>query len=163
MMRWIATDALWVTHGELRSGRVTSRSVRALALASHGDAASLVFTFHGFVGDVTGQVGVDLRTSGTSIVSVIWPLMANAHLAVRVRAPEVTYLWINPVHSERIAMPVVGKSYKLSARIDGDRLSAWVGEQLVWFGWLPLAVRALRGLVGLRTDHVSADIALAAD
>lgn len=163
MMRWIATDALWVTHGALRGGRIATRSVRALALASHGEAASLVFTFHGFVGDVTGQVGLDLRTSGTSIVSIIWPLMPNAQLAVRVRAPEVVYLWINPIHSERIPMPTVGSSYKLSAKIEGDRLHAWIGDTLVWSGWLPLAVRPLRGLVGLRTDHVAADIALACD
>ena len=163
-MNWVTQDHLRVTHGELREGRIASQALRAIALGSSGDAASLMFTFHGFIGAAGGHLGVELRAANSaSLVYVMWRLVGGARLTVQVKAPDHTYLRIKPLHAERVEAPLLGSSHKLAARIEGERLSAWLENHLVWVGKLPPSARALHGLVGLRTDHVSADIALAAD
>lgn len=138
--------------------------MRAIALASRGDAASLVFTLHGIVFDPTPQLGVELRAVNTShLVYVMWRLIPKTQLTVQVKAPDASYLRVKPLHAELVDVPPLGRAQKLAARIEGDRLSAWIENHLVWTGTLPPPARALQGLAGMRADHVAADVALAAD
>lgn len=163
-MKWVSPEHLRVTHGELRDGRIVSRSVRAIALASRGDAASLVFTFHGIIGDAGGHLGVELRAASMlHLVYVMWRLTPRTQLIVQVKAPDASYLRVKPLHAEYVDVPLPGRSHKFAARIEGDRLSAWVENHLVWTGKLPPPARALVGFAGMRADHVAADVALAAD
>ncbi|HEX5062717.1 MAG TPA: hypothetical protein VFV99_25265 [Kofleriaceae bacterium] len=163
-MRWVSPEHLRVTHGEIREGRIVSRAMRAVALASRGDAASLVFTLHGIVFDPTPKLGVELRAANTShLVYVMWRLIPKTRLTVQVKAPDASYLRVKPIHSELLDVPELGRAQKLAARIEGDRLSAWIENHLVWMGVLPPPARALVGFAGMRADHVAADVALAAD
>jgi hypothetical protein len=163
-MNWVSHEQLRVTHGELRDGRITGRALRAVALGSGGDAASLLFTFHGAIGDGVAHLGVELRSANSaSLVYVMWRIAPRTRLTVQVKALDAAYLRIKPLHAERIELPQPGSSHKLAARIEGDRLSAWLENHLVWVGKLPPPARVLQGLVGVRADHVHADIAFAAD
>ena len=163
-MNWVNHEQLRVTHGELRDGRVTGRALRAVALGSGGDAASLVFTYHGAIGDDIAHLGVELRSaSSASLVYVMWRIAPSTRLTVQVKAPDAAYLRVKPLHAERIGLPKPGSSHKLAARIEGDRLSAWLENHLVWVGMLPPPARGLQGLVGVRADHIHAEIAFAAD
>jgi hypothetical protein len=163
-MKWIKQDQLRITYGQLRDGRIASPSFRAVALDSRGDAASLSFTLHGMAVDTTAQIGIELRAASTAhLIYVMWRVTEKAPLTVQVKAPLATYLRIKPEHAELVDAPQLGCANKLAARIDGDRLVAWTSERIVWTGMLPLSARLLHGLVGVRTDHVTADITLAAD
>ena len=162
-MNWVNQEQLRVTHGELRDGRIAGRALRAVALGSGGDAASLLFTFHGTVGE-SGYLGVELRSANSaSQIYVMWRLKPTTRLTVQVKAPDAAYLRIKPLHAELIEPPRPGSSHKLAARIEGERLTAWLENHLVWVGKLPPPARGLQGLVGVRADHVHADIAFAAD
>src|ERR1700741_4696998 len=100
-MNWVNHDELQVTHGELREGRITGRALRAVALGSGGDAASLMFTFHGSVGDGVAHLGVERRSANSaSLVHVMWRLVPSTRLTVQVKAPDATYLRIKPLHAE---------------------------------------------------------------
>jgi hypothetical protein len=163
-MKWVKPEQLRITYGQLRAGRISSPNLRAVALDSRGDAASLVFTLHGMVGDANAHLGVELRAaSSCHLIYVMWRVMQRTRLTVQVKAPFATYLRVKPDRAELVDIPLLGCEHKLSARIDGDRLTAWIAERIVWSGTLPPPARLLHGLVGVRADQVAADIALAAD
>lgn len=178
----VAADRLCVTKGAAALGsRVTEPTMRAVALGSAGDAASLSFVYRGETavsrelasGESRRQLGLKLRAQdGCNLVYVMWRLDPKPAISVSVkRNPGKRthkecgangYTRIKPLRGPALApVPalVLGASHTLRAEISGDDLLAWIDDQLVWRGSLPAAARDLSGPAGLRSDNVSFDLA----
>jgi hypothetical protein len=178
----VAADRLCVTKGTAALGsRVTEPTMRAVALGSAGDAASLSFVYRGETavsrdlasGESRRQLGLKLRAQdGCNLVYVMWRLDPKPAISVSVkRNPGKRthkecgangYTRIKPLRGAALSpLPALspGASHTLRAEISGDDLLAWIDDQLVWRGSLPAAARALSGPAGLRSDNVSFDLA----
>jgi hypothetical protein len=177
----IAADRLCVTKGTAAiGGTVTEPTMRAVALGSSGDAASLAFVFRGDTatsrelasGDARRQLGLKLRAQdGCNLVYVMWRLDPKPSLTVSLKSNPGKrthkecgadgYQGLKPVRRPALApVPALtpGASHTLRAEIVRDELRAWIDDQLVWRGSLPPAARDLAGPAGLRSDNLSFDL-----
>jgi hypothetical protein len=177
----IAADRLCVTKGTAAvGGKITEPTMRAVALDSGGDAASLSFTYHGDTavsrdlasGETYRQLGLKLRAKdGCNLVYVMWRVDPKPGIWVSVKhnpgkrnnkeCGTEGYTRIKPARRADLArVPTLtsGASHTLRAEISGDDLLAWIDDQLVWRGSLPAAARDLSGPAGLRSDNVSFDL-----
>ncbi len=178
----VAADRLCVTKGAASIGAtVTEPTMRAVALGSSGDAASLTFVFRGDTatsrelasGESRRQLGLKLRAQdGCNLLYVMWRLDPKPSLAVSLkRNPGKRthrecgangYTRLKPTRDATLApIPALtpGASHTLRAELAGNDLLAWIDDQLVWRGPLPPAARDLTGPAGLRSDNVSFDLA----
>ena len=182
----IAADRLCVTMGAAAIGaKVTEPTMRAVALGSSGDAASLSFVFRGnsattrelASGESRRQLGLKLRAQdGCNLIYVMWRLDPKPAVTVQLK--------LNPgkrTHKEcgangytrlkpsRIpggtpgsltAVPALSpdEPHTLRAEISHDELLAWIDDLLVWRGPLPPDARGLSGPAGIRSDNVSFDL-----
>jgi hypothetical protein len=176
-----APGRLCVTKGAAAvGGTVTEPTVRAVALGSSGDAASLAFVFRGETaasrelasGESRRQLGLKLRAQdGCNLLYVMWRLEPRPSLLVSIkRNPGLRtnkecgtrgYTRIKPERGPALAAApdlAPGASHTLRAEIEGDELRAWIDDQLAWRGPLPPAARELAGPAGLRSDNVSFDL-----
>jgi hypothetical protein len=182
----IAADRLCVTMGAAAIGaKVTEPTVRAVALGTSGDAASLSFVFRGnsattrelASGESRRQLGLKLRAQdGCNLVYVMWRLDPKPAVTVQIkRNPGMRthkecgangYTRLKPSRipagtpGSLTAVPALspGESHTLRAEISHDELLAWIDDLLVWRGPLPPAASELSGPAGLRSDNVSFDI-----
>lgn len=177
----VAADRLCVTKGAASIGApVTEPTMRAVALGSAGDAASLAFVFRGDTstsrelasGESRRQLGLKLRAQdGCNLVYVMWRLDPRPSLIVSLkRNPGKRthkecgaggYTRIKPARGAALApVPALtpDASHTLRAEIASDELHAWIDDQLVWRGSLPAAARELAGPAGLRSDNVRFDL-----
>jgi hypothetical protein len=170
---------LQVTRGAASPGRtITAPTLRAIALGSSGEAASLAFVFHGDTaasralasGEVRRQLGLKLRAQdGCNLLYVMWQLAPAPALVVSLKrnpgmrthrecgARGYTLLAPAPLAGAALA-PVpplsAGDAHALHAELTRDELLAWIDGALVWRGPLPAAARDLAGPAGLRSDNV---------
>jgi hypothetical protein len=177
----IAADRLCVTKGAASIGAtVTQPTMRAVALGSSGDAASLAFVFRGDTatsrelasGESRRQLGLKLRAQdGCNLLYVMWRLDPKPSLSVSLkRNPGQRthrecgargYTRLRPTRGLALApVPALapGASHTLRAEIAGGDLLAWIDDQLVWRGPLPATARDLAGPAGLRSDNVRFDL-----
>lgn len=182
----IAPDRLCVTMGAAAVGaKVTEPTMRAVALGSSGDAASLSLVFHGnsattrelASGESRRQLGLKLRAQdGCNLIYVMWRLDPKPAVTVQLkRNPGMRthkecgangYTRLKPSRipagtpGSLTAVPALspGESHTLRAEISHDELLAWIDDLLVWRGPLPSDARDLSGPAGLRSDNVSFDL-----
>lgn len=178
------SDALCVTKGSATlKGQVDDPTVRAVAPATHGDAAALTFTYRGYSatkrelasGQERHQLGLKLRAqNGCNLVYVMWRLenkqgVPFVEVSVKRNPGQRThaqcgtdgYTKIKPVKDSSLALvPVLtaGATHTLRAAIAGDELRAWIDDKLVWRGTLPDSARDLVGPAGLRSDNLAYDL-----
>lgn len=175
--------SLHLTEGRARpaGGRVAiaEPSVRGVAPESAGDSAALEITYLGpstetarlASGAERAQLGLKLRAQDScNVIYVMWRIEPASEIVVQVkRNPTATtheacgasgYERVKP--GLRAAPPplVPGSSHTLGAAIEGDELSVWADQALVWRGTLPTEARSLAGPAGFRTDNVRAELAL---
>ncbi|MDQ3369969.1 MAG: hypothetical protein M3680_31505 [Myxococcota bacterium] len=171
--------ALCVTTGVAAiGGTVKQAAMRAVAKASEGDAASLTFKFLGdsetvkqlASGAARRQIGLKLRAeNGCNLIYVMWRLDPKPMIDVSVKInPGMKdhkacgaggYTKVKPA-SKAPPLPALtpGDTHTLRAAIEGDELSVWVDDAVVWRGSLPAAARELRGPAGLRSDNLAFDL-----
>ena len=177
----VAADRLCVTKGAASVGAtVTEPTMRAVALGSSGDAASLAFVFRGDTatsrelasGESRRQLGLKLRAQdGCNLLYVMWRLDPKPSLSVSLKrnpgqrthreCGASGYTRMKPSRGLALAsVPALtpGASHSLRAELAGDDLLAWIDDQLVWRGPLPAAARDLTGPAGLRSDNVRFDL-----
>ncbi len=177
----IAADRLCVTKGAASLGAtVTEPTMRAVALDSSGDAASLAFVFRGDTatsrelasGESRRQLGLKLRAQdGCNLLYVMWRLDPKPSLSVSLKrnpgkrthreCGASGYTRLKPARGLTLApVPALapGASHTLRAELAGDDLLAWIDDQLVWRGPLPASARDLTGPAGLRSDNVRFDL-----
>jgi hypothetical protein len=179
----ISAERLCVTRGAAAiGGRITEPTMRAVALGSSGDAASLSFVFRGDTatsrdlasGESRRQLGLKLRAQdGCNLLYVMWRLDPKPSLSVSLkRNPGMRthrecgasgYTRLKPARDLSPALTAVpalsaGASHTLRAELAHDELLAWIDDALVWRGPLPAAARDLSGPAGLRSDNVSFDL-----
>ena len=177
----VAADRLCVTKGAASlGGAITEPTVRAVALGTSGEAASLTFRFLGDTatthelasGESRRQLGLKLRAQdGCNLVYVMWRLDPKPGLSVSVKHnPGMRthkecgadgYTRVKPLRGAALApVPALhpDASHILRAELSGDDLLAWIDDQLVWRGPLPAAARTLSGPAGLRSDNVRYDL-----
>jgi len=179
----VSPDRLCVTKGAAAIGRpVTEPTVRAVALGSSGDAASLSFVFRGDTavsrdlasGESRRQLGLKLRAQdGCNLLYVMWRLDPKPSLTVSLKhnpgkrthreCGANGYTRLKPARDAAPPLASVpalspGSSHTLRAEIAGDDLLAWIDDQLVWRTPLPSTARSLSGPAGLRSDNVSFDL-----
>lgn len=172
------TDGLCVTKGAAALGRkVTEPTVRAVAIGSEGNIATLTFTFRGdsdkirelASGQARRQLGLKLRAqNGCNLVYVMWRLDPKPMLEVSVKHnagkrshEECGANGYTKVKAEK-SLPVpelgAGDTHVLRAEILGDELRATIDKKLVWRGTLPDSARALAGPSGFRSDNLTYDL-----
>jgi hypothetical protein len=177
----VAADRLCVTKGAASIGAtVTEPTMRAVALGSSGDAASLAFVFRGDTatsrelasGESRRQLGLKLRAQdGCNLLYVMWRLDPKPSLSVSLKrnpgqrthreCGASGYTRMKPSRGVALApLPALtpGASHTLRAELAGDDLLAWIDDQLVWRGPLPAVARDLAGPAGLRSDNVRFDL-----
>lgn len=171
--------SMCVTLGHVDSGAfagaITAPKVRAVVPDAHGDAAELRFVYAGpseeeaplASGQVRRQVGLKLRAAdGCNLVYVMWrwapgrPMLEvsvkrNRGAATHAACGTAGYRKLEPDRVVRAPRPAYGNAHTLSARIEGDRLTATIDGTVVWRGSIGADARDLRGLAGLRTDNVA--------
>jgi hypothetical protein len=177
------TDALCVTKGTVATNApVTEPTVRAVALGSSGEAASMTFTYRGHSakvrelasGQERHQLGLKLRAqNGCNLVYVMWRLESKQGIPIvdvsvkrnpGQRSNEQCgtdgYTKIKPQKDKYALVPVLGAGEKhtLRAAITGDELRAWIDDKLVWRGTLPDSARDLVGPAGIRSDNLAYDL-----
>ncbi len=154
-------------------------TVRAVAPASHGDAAALRFTFGGdsdeqtalASGQVRRQLGVKLRAGdGCNVIYVMWRLDPSPFIEVSTKINPGArdhddcgtrgYTKVKPVRSESPPPLRLGATHTLAAELIGDELTARVDDRVVWRGLLSEQARALDGPAGMRTDNLTLDAEL---
>jgi hypothetical protein len=152
---------------------VRASKLRAVQTDSAGDRASLRFRYEGTSserselksGAVREQLGLKLRARDScNLVYIMWRFQPEARLVVSVKenASEAThaecenrgYTNLRPREQRAPAPVAAGAEYELTARIEGDTLSAWINGQLVWRGQLPASALQLSGPAGFRSDNV---------
>jgi hypothetical protein len=176
-------SSLRLTEGSARpsggSVAISEPSVRGVVPDSTGDAAALELVYLGPTvetaalasGAERSQLGLKLRAQDScNVVYVMWRIEPVSEIVVQLkRNPERTthaacgnagYDRIRAGHRSPPPALVAGTAHVLSAAIDGDDLSVWADEVLVWRGALPPEARALRGPAGFRTDNVRAELVL---
>jgi hypothetical protein len=151
-MNAAAHDNLCVTKGAIAGGKVSAPTVRAVALDSGGDRASLAFRFRG----------------DSELVYVMWRLDATPRLEISVkRNPGARthadcgangYTKVKAAASHPPPALEPDSTHTLRAEITGDDLTAWIDDHEIWRGALPDAVRGLVGPAGLRSDNVAYEI-----
>jgi len=174
----VAASQLCVTKGAASLGAaVTAPTMRAVALGSSGDAASLRFVFRGETavsrelasGEARRQLGLKLRAQdGCNLVYVMWRLDPKPSLEVSLKrnpgqrthreCGAAGYSRVKPALRAPIPALTPGGEHTLRAEIAGDALFAWIDDQLVWRGVLPAGARDLAGPAGLRSDNLSFDL-----
>ncbi|MDF3068218.1 MAG: hypothetical protein K0R38_3819 [Polyangiaceae bacterium] len=163
-----------VTEGEFAEHLlVKANKMRCVDGDSGGDGAKLRFRYEGVTAERTAlksgitreQIGIKLRARDTcNLLYVMWRFTPTPSVVVSFKdnPGESThagcenrgYTNIRPT-TEAAPPPVTPNGeYELSARIDGDRLRAWIDEKLIWEGTLPRAAAALVGPAGVRSDNV---------
>lgn len=172
------TDRLCVTKGAAKLGAtVTAPTMRAVALGSRGDGASLELVYRGDTADTRAlasgatrrQVGLKLRARDScNVIYVMWRLDPTPMLEVSIklnpgmaRHAECGALGYTKVHATKSwPVPVLapGDRHVLRAAIDGDDLAAFIDEQVAWRGTLPAAARSLVGPAGIRSDNLAFDL-----
>jgi hypothetical protein len=176
-MNAAAHDNLCVTKGAIAGGKVSAPTVRAVALDSGGDRASLAFRFRGdservralASGQERRQLGLKLRAeNGCNLVYVMWRLDATPRLEISVkRNPGARthadcgangYTKVKAAASHPPPALEPDSTHTLRAEITGDDLTAWIDDHEIWRGALPDAVRGLVGPAGLRSDNVAYEI-----
>lgn len=178
----LSATTLCVTKGKLTGSRVLEPTFRAVAAGTRGDAIDARFVVRGKTariralasGQERRQVGLKLRAEdGCNLVYVMWRLDPRPMIEVSVkRNPgQRTHADCGPRGYTKVAptftapLPALddGQPHGLRAEIVGDRLVAWVDDQVVWDGDLPASARELAGPPGLRSDNLDVElIALAA-
>jgi len=175
-------SALRLTEGTAQpsGGRVaiTEPSVRGIVPDSTGDAAALDVVYLGPSAETAtlasgverSQLGLKLRAQDScNVIYVMWRIEPTSEIVVQLKRNPVRthaacgnggYERIRPGHQSTPPALVPGGSHTLSAAIDGDALSVWADQALVWRGTLPPEARALRGPAGFRTDNVRAELVL---
>ena len=172
----IAASALCVTKGALADQKISEPTVRAFALGSAGDAASLRFTYRADAGttrelasgQARRQVGLKLRAQDScNVVYVMWRLDPKPKLEVSVkynpgmRTHEECgangYTKVKPAHASPVPELAEGDAHTLRAEITGDQLTAWIDGRVAWQGTLPGEARQIQGPAGLRTDNLELD------
>ncbi len=176
-------SSLRLTEGSVRPTggtiAITEPSVRGVVPDSTGDAAGLDVVYFGpsaetatlASGAERSQLGLKLRAQDScNVIYVMWRIEPVSEIVVQLkRNPERAthaacgnggYERIRPGHQSAPPALVPGASHTLSAAIDGDDLSVWADQALVWRGTLPAEARALRGPAGFRTDNVHAELVL---
>ena len=174
----VAADRLCVTKGAASLGAaVTAPTMRAVALGSSGDAASLRFVFRGETavsrelasGEARRQLGLKLRAQdGCNLVYVMWRQGPKPSLEVSLKrnpgqrthreCGATGYSRVKPTLRAPVPPLAPGSSHTLRAEIAGDTLLAWIDDALVWQGPLPAGARTLSGPSGLRSDNLSFDL-----
>ena len=174
----IIKDALCVTKGAAAIGaKITEPTMRAGALGSSGDAASITFTFRGDTGSVRElasgqarrQLGLKLRAqNGCNLVYVMWRLDPKPKLDVSIKLNPGKqthkdcgadgYTRLKPTKSAPVPDLEPGGTHTLRAEITGDELLAWIDDQLAWRGVLPETARSISGPAGLRSDNLMFDL-----
>lgn len=148
-------------------------TVRAVAPASHGDAAALHFTYGGDTaeqtalasGQVRRQLGLKLRAAdGCNLIYVMWRLNPAPQIEVSTKVNAGAhghddcgtrgYAKLRPQRAEPPPPLVAGDAHTLTAEIDDGILIARADGRVVWRGPLDDRALALRGPAGLRTDNV---------
>ncbi|CAN5921474.1 hypothetical protein BH11MYX3_BH11MYX3_09140 [soil metagenome] len=172
------TDALCVTKGTAKIGTtVNEPTMRAIALGSAGDGASLDWMYRGDTettrdlasGTARRQVGLKLRAQdGCNLVYVMWRLDPKPMIEVSIKLnPGKSthaecgadgYTKIKATKSWPVPVLASGDRHTLRAAISGDDLTAWVDEKVVWRGRLPAAARTLDGPAGIRSDNLAFDL-----
>jgi hypothetical protein len=166
-----------VTKGKLTGARITVPTFRAVAPGSSGDAASARFTVHGATakaralasGQERRQLGLKLRAQdGCNLVYVMWRLDPKPKLEVSVKQNPGArtskecgaegYTKVKPQRTAALPTLIDGTSHELRAEIVGDRLIAWVDDQLAWEGRLPASASELFGPAGLRSDNLDFEL-----
>jgi hypothetical protein len=171
-------DGLCVTKGAATLGaRVTEPTVRAVAIGSTGEAATLSFTFHGHSeqvralasGQARRQLGLKLRAAnGCNLVYVMWRLDPKPMLDVSVKLnPGMRshgecgangYTKVKAKEAADVPELVAGGKHSLRAELSGLELTAWIDDKVAWRGTLPDAARDLTGPAGFRSDNVAFDL-----
>jgi hypothetical protein len=171
-------DALCVTKGAAAIGsKITAPTMRAVALGSAGDAASVTFTFRGdsdtvrelASGQARRQLGLKLRAmNGCNLVYVMWRLDPKPKLDVSIKLnPGMQthkdcgadgYTKLKPTKSTPVPDLTAGGTHTLRAEITGDELLAWIDDVLAWRGVLPDAARSISGPAGIRSDNLMFDL-----
>jgi hypothetical protein len=179
----IPADRLCVTKGTAALGaRVTEPTVRAVALGSSGDAASLSFVYRGETatsrelasGESRRQLGLKLRAQdGCNLLYVMWRFDPKPSLSVSLKhnpgkrthreCGASGYTRLKPSRTPSATLDPVpdlipGTSHTLRAELSSGELLAWIDDALVWRGPLPPAALSLSGPAGLRSDNVSFDL-----
>jgi len=179
----VAAPSLCVTKGSASlGGTIQEPTVRAVALGSSGEAASLSLLFRGDTavsrelasGEARRQLGLKLRAQdGCNLLYVMWRLDPKPAVIVSLKLnpgkrtnQECGANGYTRLKPDRAAVPALGPvpalsagaSHTLRAEIVHDDLLAWIDDQLVWRGPLPASARALSGPAGLRSDNVSFDL-----
>lgn len=172
------TDTLCVTKGSAKLGAtVTEPTMRAIALGTRGDGASLELVYRGDTestralasGAARRQVGLKLRAQNScNVVYVMWRLDPKPMLevSVKVNPGKVThadcgaegYTKVQPTKSWPVPVLTTGDRHVLRAAISGDDLTAWIDETVAWRGTLPASARALLGPAGIRSDNLAFDL-----
>lgn len=171
-------NALCVTKGAATPGeRVIEPAVRAVALSSSGDAASIEFTFQGdtdtsrnlATSKARRQLGLKLRAADScNVVYVMWRLDPKPMLDVSVKSNPGKrthedcgahgYKKVKPAKNRRVPALVPRGTHTLRAEIVGDELVAWIDNTVAWRGTLPTSARTLTGPAGLRSDNLAYDL-----
>lgn len=168
-----------VTKGELAKRSIAVPAIRGFGRATTGEAARLEFTYRGPTeqvselasGDVRSQIGLKLRAAdGCNLIYVMWRVEPKPGIVVQVKRNigQTTheqcgangYTRIKAAKSKKVQAPEVGSTHTLNAQIDGDDLTVWADNRVVWQGALPDTARDLKGPAGFRADNVIADIEL---
>jgi hypothetical protein len=172
------SSKLCVTKGRAAEGtRVGDPTVRAVVKGSHGDAAYIIFKFHGdsdklrelASGQPRRQIGLKLKAQNScNVIYVMWRLDPRPMVEVSVkRNPDMTThkecgaSGYTKVRGEKV-LPVPalekGSQHQLEAEITDQVLEVWIDKELVWRGELPDSVQGLHGPGGLRSDNVAYDL-----
>jgi len=172
------TDTLCVTKGSAKVGAaVTEPTMRAVALGTRGDGASLELVYRGETestralasGAARRQVGLKLRAQNScNVVYVMWRLDPKPMLevSIKVNPGKVThaecgaegYTKVHPTKTWPVPVLATGDRHVLRAAINGDDLTAWIDEKVAWRGTLPASARALIGPAGIRSDNLAFDL-----
>jgi hypothetical protein len=175
-------SSLRLTQGTARpsggSIAITEPSVRGVVPESTGDAAALDLVYLGPTAETAtlasgaerSQLGLKLRAQDScNVIYVMWRIEPVSEIVVQLKRNPVRthaecgnagYDRIRPGHRSPPPALVSGTTHTLTAAIDGDDLSVWADQALVWRGTLPPEARALRGPAGFRTDNVRAELVL---
>ena len=162
----------------IRTTRVDDAVVRGFNKTSSGDAAAIDFVYRGKTetitplasGDVRAQLGLKLRAEdGCNLVYVMWRFEPKPEVVVQVKSNPGKhtheqcgangYTRVKATKSAKVFPPVPGSSHRMWAELDGDALTTWVDDRIVWQGTLP-DVADMHGPAGFRTDNVKADLTL---
>jgi hypothetical protein len=179
----VSAPSLCVTKGSASlGGTIKEPTVRAVALGSSGEAASLAFVFRGDTavsrelasGEDRRQLGLKLRAQdGCNLIYVMWRQGPRPAVTVSLKLNPGKrthrdcgtdgYTRLKPARAAVPSLAPVpalsaGASHTLRAEIVHDDLLAWIDDQLVWRGPLTASARDLSGPAGLRSDNISFDL-----